>query len=147
MNIFKEPKLKEDISILIIEQDEESRMLIEIFLKSTSYRLLFAKNKEQVYRCCKANKKIDLIIIEPLIRGINGFALMKLLKRKNKNTPIIALTVCAMTGEKAKCFKYGCDVYLTKPYKKPELLYNILNQIEQTDPSQKSNCLKLSLHF
>jgi CheY-like chemotaxis protein len=130
MNIFKEPKLKEEITILIIEQDEENRMLIEIFLKPSSYRLLFAKNKQETYSHCKANKKIDLIIIEPLIRGINGFALMKLLKIKNKNTPIIALTVCAMTGEKEKCFRYGCDVYLTKPYKKSELLYNILNQIE-----------------
>jgi CheY-like chemotaxis protein len=140
MNIFKEPKLEEDISILIIEQDEESRMLIEIFLKSSSYRLLFAKNKQEVYSHYKAKKKIDLIIIEPLIIGLNGFALMKLLKIKNKNTPIIALTVCAMTNDKAKCFKYGCDVHLTKPYEKTELLYNILNQIEQSKPLQKSNC-------
>jgi CheY-like chemotaxis protein len=134
MNIFKEPNK----TILIIEQDETSRMLIELFLKSSSYSLLFAKNKEEIYSRCEANKKIDLIIIEPLIRGINGFALMKLLKIKNENTPIIALTVCAMTGEKEKCFKYGCDVYLTKPYEKTELLYNILNQIEQSKPLQKS---------
>ncbi len=69
----------------------------------------------------------DLVIIEPILPGTDGFALIKLLKKTGKSIPIIALTVCALKGEREKCLQHGCDAYISKPF----IIKNLIHVIEQ----------------
>lgn len=47
------------------------------------------------------------------------------IKETKKDIQILALTVCAIKGEKEKCFKYGCDAYMSKPFNRKDLVHLI----------------------
>ncbi len=125
---MKKPKqIKKEKTILLIDSNKIHRLLLEKILKRTNYKLIFANSKEEVYNYCKTNTDFNLIIIEPLLPYTDGYVLMKHIKEIRKEIPIIALTVCALLHEKEKCFKYGCDAYLSKPF----VAKNLIQILEQ----------------
>ena len=59
--------------------------------------------------------------------GMDGLSATRIIKEEsiNKNTPIVALTVYAMTGDKEKIEATGCDGYLTKPINTKEFAKSV----------------------
>lgn len=116
------------IKFLIFEQDITQQYLLECILKEgNSIELFFAQNKEEIYTIIEQNPSIDFIIIEPYTARYNGFELMLQLKETQIKAPIIALTVYALHHEKEKCFKYGCDYHISKPFD-PDTLLSIIQK-------------------
>ena len=114
---MKKPKqIKKDKTILLIDSNKINWLLIEKIFKPTRYKIIFAGNTEEAYNYFKTNTHFNLILIEVLLPNTDGYALMKQIKEIKKEIPIIALTVCALLHEREKCFKYGCDAYLSKPF-------------------------------
>lgn len=112
-------------TILIIDSDKINQLLLEtIFEEYPQYKLIFASNREEVYKIYKANTHFDIVLIEMLLKDIDGYLLMKMIK-KARDIPVIALTVCAMKNERLKCFKFGCDAYISKPFIQEILLKTI----------------------
>ena len=114
--------------ILVIDNDKTSQYLLSCIFANKDYNLIFANNKDEVYYHC-SNSKFDIVLTELLLPKTNAFALIKLIKRVKKEIPIIALTVCAMTHEKQKCFRYGCDAYISKPFITSNLIKKIETQL------------------
>ncbi len=126
---MKKPKqIKKDKTILLIDSNKIHCLLIEKIFKPTNYKIIFANRKEEVYNYFRLNTHLDLIIIEVLLSHADGYALMKLIKEIRNEIPIIALTVCALLHEKEKCFKYGCDAFISKPFASK----NLIQIVEQT---------------
>jgi CheY-like chemotaxis protein len=112
--------------ILVIESDKTHQYLLEqIFIKIDRYKLLFANNENEFDTYCKT-VNFDLVIIELLFPCKNSFALIKQIK-KQKNIPVIALTACTMDFERHKCFEYGCDDFISKPFQSK----NLINKIDK----------------
>ena len=61
--------------------------------------------------------------------GVNGLDLTKEIREQGKNIPIIAQTAYAMTGDKEKCIKAGCDDYIEKPLNRTIILQKMINLI------------------
>ena len=134
---MKKPKqIKKDKTILLIDSNKIHCLLVEKIFKPTSYKIIFAHNKKEVYNYFRLNTHFDLIIIEVLLSHADGYTLMKLIKEIRTEIPIIALTVCDLPHEKERCFKYGCDAYLSKPFVSKNLI-QIVEQVLKENELKK----------
>ena len=67
----------------------------------------------------------DVIVLDIMLPKMNGFEVLKSLRAKNINTPIILLTARDEISDKVRGLDYGADDYLTKPFSKDELLARV----------------------
>ena len=67
----------------------------------------------------------DVIVLDIMLPKINGFEVLKKLRSKHINTPIILLTARDDISDKVKGLDFGADDYLTKPFSKDELLARV----------------------
>ncbi|MFO7658417.1 MAG: PAS domain S-box protein [Bacteroidales bacterium] len=111
---------------LVAEDDKFSYKFLESFLKQTKAEVLHAfDGKEAIAICMKNN--IDLVLMDIQMPEMNGLQATEVIKKFNKNLPIIAQTANAITEEKQKCFEAGCDDFVTKPVNIAEL-YNKIDK-------------------
>lgn len=67
----------------------------------------------------------DVIVLDIMLPKMSGFDVLKKLRSKRINTPIILLTARDEVSDKVKGLDYGADDYLTKPFSKEELLARV----------------------
>ncbi len=109
--------------VLIVDNDEASRDIIRLFLKNIC-NVDSAKSGEEAIKLAKA-KSYKLIFMDiNLGKGLSGIETTQKIKKLTayKNTPIVALTAFAMSGEKEEFLRKGCTHYLSKPFMKKDLL-------------------------
>jgi len=117
-----------DKSILIVEDNESNYMLLAEMLIPTRTKLYRAVDGKEALKVFFDNQdKIDLILMDINLPLMDGFETTKKIRGVNPVIPIIALTACAMTGDREKCIKAGCNDYLTKPVLK-EILFPVISK-------------------
>ena len=102
--------------VLVIEDNKLNMKLVRDLLKIGKYQVFEAEDAETGIELAQVHKP-DLILMDIQLPGINGLDATKILKEKTKfsSIPIIALTGCAMRGDKKKALDAGCVGYITKP--------------------------------
>jgi two-component system, OmpR family, response regulator VicR len=107
--------------ILVIEDDEMVRMVIEHKLKKEEYDVDHASDGKQGADKIRENT-YDLILTDLLIPFFSGLELINLVRNQLKlNTPIIVLSLLSNEDTIIEAFKLGADDYLTKPFSPNEL--------------------------
>ena len=115
--------------ILIVDDDDRIRSLLKDFLAENNYIVSTAENGEQTKN--KLNFiKFDIIILDVMMPGQNGYDLTKEIKKKLK-VPIILLTAKGEVENRIKGLELGADDYLGKPFEPKELLLRIKNIISK----------------
>jgi CheY-like chemotaxis protein len=112
-------------TILIVEDDETSSILLQVFLSQGNYKLLFAVNGKMAVQMFRKNPDINLILMDLKMPVMDGYEAIRQIRELNTNIPIIAQSAYAMSGDSKKALEAGCDDYVTKPVKKEELLAKI----------------------
>ncbi|MGC9355406.1 MAG: response regulator [Mariniphaga sp.] len=112
-------------TILIVEDDETSSILLQVFLSQGNYKLLFAVNGKMAVQMFRKNPDINLILMDLKMPVMDGYEATRQIRELNTNIPIIAQSAYAMSGDSKKALEAGCDDYVTKPVKKEELLAKI----------------------
>ena len=120
-----------NIHILIVDDDDRIRALLKDYLSSKNYIVSSAENAEE------AKKKIeylryDIIILDVMMPGQDGYDLTKEIKRKIK-VPIILLTAKGEVENRIKGLELGADDYVGKPFEPKELLLRIKNIIKNNN--------------
>jgi PAS domain S-box-containing protein len=113
---------KSKLKILIVEDDEDSQILLAIGVKKLGKEILTARTGAEAIECCRFNPDIDLILMDIQIPEIDGYEATKQIRQFNKGVIIIAQTAYALSGDREKALEAGCNDYITKPIKKDELL-------------------------
>ena len=127
--------------ILIVEDDEDIVEMIAYNLKKEGYRILSALRGEEAVSLAKRERP-DLIILDLMLPGIDGFEVCKILK-KNEITmqiPIIMLTAKSQEIDKVIGLELGADDYITKPFSPKELIARIkavLRRFQKPLPKKK----------
>ncbi len=79
----------------------------------------------------------DAIVLDIMLPGMNGFEVVKQLRKEHMPTPVIMLTAKDDVTDKVKGLDYGADDYLTKPFSPEELLARIRALTRRKDESYK----------
>ena len=115
--------------ILIVDDDDRIRNLLKDFLSDNNYIVSTAENAEQAKKRLEY-LKFDMIILDVMMPGQNGYDLTKDIKRHIK-TPVILLTAKGEVENRIKGLELGADDYLGKPFEPKELLLRIKNIINK----------------
>lgn len=111
------------ITILVVEDDETTRLLTEVHLNK-KYDVVTCENGEEALNIIYS-QNIDMIVADLMMPKIDGYALIKELRARKNNIPVILLTAKDTIQDKTKGFEYGADDYLTKPVNYDELILRI----------------------
>lgn len=112
------------INILIVEDDKNLRRLMEVFLKENGFQVFLAEDGEKAVEIfCKSH--IDLVLCDIMMPKVNGYDLVKELKKINYDLPIIMVTAKESLADKKKGFLIGADDYIVKPIDLDEMLLRI----------------------
>tara|TARA_E500000178_G_scaffold290035_1_gene293369 strand:- start:1547 stop:2224 length:678 start_codon:yes stop_codon:yes gene_type:complete len=115
--------------ILIVDDDDRIRDLLNDYLSENSYIVSTAENADQAKEKLKYFK-FDIIILDVMMPGQNGYELTKDIK-KNMKVPIILLTAKGEVENRIKGLEIGADDYLGKPFEPKELLLRIKNIVNK----------------
>ena len=123
------PAVREELTpshILLVEDNEQNRMLIQTFLKKTPYTLDTAENGKIAVEKFKADQ-YNLVLMDIEMQVMDGYRATKEIRKweaenQVKPTPIIALTAHALVEHRQKSLDAGCSDHLSKPIKKADLL-------------------------
>lgn len=114
------------LRILLVDDLEDNRDLVILFLKSLPYSVDTAENGlEAVEKIRTTSYDIVLMDVQmPLMDGLQATATIRQWERAEgrRTTPIIALTAQALTEERERALAAGYTAHLIKPIKKPDLL-------------------------
>lgn len=103
-----------DITILVAEDEDLNYKVLDTCLARTNAQIIRAKDGATAVEICK-NQRIDLVLMDIQMPGMDGYEATQEIKRMNNRTPVIAQTSFAMSGEKERCLQAGCDDFITKP--------------------------------
>jgi PAS domain S-box-containing protein len=115
--------------ILLVDDSEDNRMLVEIYLRQLKCRLDQAANGEEAVE--KAEQaRYDLILMDmqmPVMDGYTATRQIRLAEQSAQATPvpILALTANAMQEDVDEGFRAGCTEYLTKPLNRIQLVETV----------------------
>jgi signal transduction histidine kinase/CheY-like chemotaxis protein len=111
-----------NLKILIVEDDEVSRMLLDISLRRIGKEILKAKTGIEAIEACQKNPDIDLVMMDIRMPEMGGYEATRQIREFNKAVIIIAQTAYGLTGDREKAIEAGCNDYIKKPINKAELL-------------------------
>lgn len=123
--------------ILIVDDHEDIRELVKRFLDQHGFPTLTACDGPDM-RLKLANNPIDLIILDIMMPGEDGFSLCKELRHKGITIPVIMLTAMTDDTEMIVGLEIGADDYLTKPFNPRELLARIKAVLRRTQNTNSS---------
>lgn len=128
--------------ILVAEDAELNRFVIQKILEGTNCKYKFAFNGEEAVKKVN-NEHFDLILMDiemPLMNGVKATELIrKSRKAAIKNIPIIALTVNAFKENREEYLKAGINDYISKPFTKSTLLTTIAKVLNIRFSKQQLN--------
>ena len=103
-------------TILIVEDNEDNRIIYSTFLEHAGYRVIEAVTGPDGVARARADRP-DLILMDISVPGMDGWEATKILKGDPETRPIkiIALTAHALADDRERSFQVGCDGYLAKP--------------------------------
>ena len=119
---------KSNLHILIVDDDNRIRSLLKEYLSENNYIVSTAENADSAKQKLEY-LKFDILILDVMMPGQNGYDLTKEIKQKN-NIPIILLTAKGEVEDRIKGLELGADDYIGKPFEPKELLLRIKNIIK-----------------
>jgi len=110
--------------ILIIEDEHSILMPLEDNLRLEGYEVSSAKDGLKGFSLAK-DKCHDLIILDIMLPGLDGFEVCKRLRQAGITIPILMLTAKSQEIDKVLGLELGADDYVTKPFSSRELLARV----------------------
>jgi len=133
---FSKLKLNgKNATILVVDDDDSIRSLLQQELNEAGYLIEQATNGKEALECIRKNRP-DLIILDVMMPEMNGFDVAAILKN-DPQTMDIPIIILSIVQDKARGFRIGVDRYLTKPIDTNELFTEVENLLEQGKSRKK----------
>ena len=118
-------------TILVIEDDISILRGLKDNLEYEGYAVITETNGEKGLQLA-LNKKSDLILLDIMLPGMNGYEICRKLKKEKPELPIIMITARGSEMDKVSGLDTGADDYVTKPFSIPELMARIRAVLRRT---------------
>lgn len=135
-------------TLLLVDDDEDFRSLLGGFFRAQGHAVFVAGDGKGLFATL-GNHSIDLIILDVMLRGEDGFSLCRQL-RAISHVPVIMLTAMTDHTDRIVGLEVGADDYLTKPFDQRELLARVRAVLRRTNAPQASsvrNEIRPQLYF
>ncbi len=124
--------------ILLVEDNEDNRMLIKAYLRQEPYVVVEAENGAEAVERFKS-ETFDLVLMDVQMPVMDGYAATRAIRvweaaAGRSRTPVIALTANAIKEDMERSLDAGCDEHLTKPIKKQILLGALRMRLNHGEP-------------
>ncbi len=122
--------------LLVVDDDNRIRDLIARYLTNVGYHVSTAQDG-MAAKNLLSQLVFDLIILDVMMPGMDGFTLLKDIRLTDKATPVILLTARGESADRIEGLKLGADDYIAKPFEPEELALRIaavLRRIDVEDP-------------
>ena len=129
------------IHILVVDDDDRIRNLLKEYLNDNNYIISTAQNSNEA-KIKLSQFKFDLIVLDVMMPGQNGYELTKEIKTQIK-IPIILLTAKGEVENRIKGLELGADDYIGKPFEPKELLLRIKNIINKKNKIDQDSFHKI----
>lgn len=110
--------------IMVVEDDNNTRKLMEAVLSQNGYEVILAKDGIDALEKME-NHHVDLIVLDVMMPRMDGYELSDTLRKGNCNLPILMVTAKETPADKKKGFIVGTDDYMVKPVDEEEMLLRI----------------------
>lgn len=110
----------EKLKILVVDDEERMRKLLQDFLKMKDFEVLLAADGEEAIDIFFQKKDIALVILDVMMPKMDGWEVLKTIREHSK-VPVIMLTARSEESDELKGFDYGADEYISKPFS-PKIL-------------------------
>jgi DNA-binding response OmpR family regulator len=127
--------------ILVVEDEKKLAELIAGALRAERYAVDVAHDGTKAWQMIESFG-YDLIILDLMLPGIDGAEILRRVRRRDEQVPIIILTARDATEEKVRNFEAGADDYLTKPFAFAELLVRV-KALMRRGPVSRSSALRV----
>ena len=112
------------MKILLVEDEPGVVEYLKKGLREQGYEVDAAFDGQTGERLAAANT-YDIILLDVVLPGINGYELCRRIREKNQKVPVIMLTALGATDDKITGFDCGADDYMVKPFEFKELIARI----------------------
>lgn len=138
-------------TVLIVDDEEDIRELVGIYLKNEGYNICKAVNGQEALQCL-SDMQIDIAILDVMMADMDGIALCMEIRKKS-NIPIIMLSAKDQDMDKVIGLSAGADDYLAKPFNPVELVARVkaqlrrFNDFNERKPSSILEYMELSMNL
>lgn len=110
--------------ILVVDDDKNTRRLLQAVLERANYTVTTAENGEEALAVMD-REHIDLVVLDVMMPRMDGYEFTSLLRSTNNELPILMVTARQLPEDKKQGFLVGTDDYMTKPIDEEEMLLRI----------------------
>lgn len=137
--------MEEKAHILVIDDDNRLRKLLHQYLTENGFWVAEAAHPDEA-RQMMSSFLFDILILDVMMPGENGYEFAQSLRKKGENIPILMLTAMGELQDRITGLESGVDDYLSKPFDPKELLLRINSILRRTHalPSKEK---VTELHF
>ncbi len=112
------------LSILIADDDKNTRLLLKALLEAEKYNVFTAKDGEEALKLLE-KEHIDLVVLDIMMPKMDGYEFTKALRDTGNDLPILMVSAKQYPEDKRRGFLMGTDDYMTKPIDEEEMLLRI----------------------
>ena len=118
--------------VLVIEDNADLAFGLRNNLEIEGHDVVVAEDGPRGLAAAR-DSKIDLVILDLMLPGLDGFRVLKLLRERDPGTPVLVLTARSQESDKVRGLKLGADDYVTKPFGVLELLARVEALLRRRD--------------
>mgnify|MGYP001582138849 CR=1 FL=1 len=115
------PMLMDRSAILVIDDEQDTRELMELELSAEGYDVEGAADGFSAVRLVRGGRRFDLAIADYRMPGMNGLETLRALKALDPDMQVIVASGCASRESVRECLQSGAHGYLEKPFDFSEL--------------------------
>lgn len=124
-------------NICLIDDEKALNQVLKTYLERDGHSVAPYYCIQDIYRQANWYSLYDLYIIDIMLPDGSGTELMRKIKDKNRNIPVILISARGECIDRVLGFEMGCDDYLAKPFLPAELCYRISNLLKNNNVSLK----------
>jgi two-component system response regulator PilR (NtrC family) len=132
-------------SVLVIDDEEVMREILEALLTREGYRVKVASSGEEGLEYARSTS-FDAAIVDVMMPGIDGITTLEELKKLDEDLPVVMVTAFASVETAISAMKRGAFDYITKPFKNDEVIVVVRNAVERRQLVAENAALRQTLH-
>lgn len=131
-------------SILIVEDEPKMRRLLEMNLADQGFTTHAAGDAEAGLKLLNS-EKIDLVVTDFKLPGMNGLEFLQAVKRANAALPVVIMTAYGSVESAVEAMKFGASDYVLKPFSLAEMVMVVRKELDARNLREENRTLREAL--